>query len=121
MRGLELRFSMLFFRCCVARSAYLFPHIFFIIYEQSLKQSGGFVGRPDVQVVWFKRDLRVRDHAALMAAVETGAPVLPLYVFEPSLLTHPHTSPRHVELALDGITDLRESLTALGAPLVVRV
>ena len=79
------------------------------------------MGRPDVQVVWFKRDLRVRDHAALMAAVETGAPVLPLYVFEPSLLTHPHTSPRHVELALDGVTDLRESLTALGAPLVVRV
>ena len=79
------------------------------------------MGRPDVQVVWFKRDLRVRDHAALMAAVETGAPVLPLYVFEPSLLTHPHTSPRHVELALDGITDLRESLAALGAPLVVRV
>lgn len=79
------------------------------------------MGRPDVQVVWFKRDLRVRDHPSLMAAVDTGAPVLPLYIFEPSLLTHPHTSPRHVELVLDGITDLRESLAALGAPLVVRV
>lgn len=36
------------------------------------------MGRPDVQVVWFKRDLRVHDHAALTAAVDTGAPVLPL-------------------------------------------
>ena len=79
------------------------------------------MGRPDVQVVWFKRDLRVRDHASLTAAVETGAPVLPLYVIEPSLVAHPHTSPRHIELVLDGLTDLRESLTALGAPLVVRV
>jgi len=79
------------------------------------------MGRPDVQVVWFKRDLRVHDHASLTAAVATGAPVLPLYVIEPSLIAHPHTSPRHIELALDGITDLRESLTALGAPLVVRV
>ena len=52
------------------------------------------MGRPDVQVVWFKRDLRVRDHAALMAAVETGAPVLPLYAFEPSLLPSLTISPR---------------------------
>ena len=79
------------------------------------------MGRPDVQVVWFKRDLRVHDHAALTAAVETGAPVLPLYVVEPSLLAHPHTAPRHVELILDGLADLRESLASLGAPLVVRV
>jgi len=79
------------------------------------------MGRPDVQVVWFKRDLRIRDHAALTAAVDTGAPVLPLYIFEPSLLAHPHTSPRHVELVIDGLVDLRESLAALGAPLVIRV
>ena len=79
------------------------------------------MGRPDVHVVWFKRDLRVRDHASLTAAVETGAPVLPLYVIEPSLVAHPHTSPRHVELVLDGLADLRESLAALGAPLIVRV
>lgn len=79
------------------------------------------MGRPDAQLVWFKRDLRVRDHASLSAAVATGAPVLPLYVIEPSLIAHPHTSPRHIELILDGLTDLRESLNALGTPLVVRV
>lgn len=79
------------------------------------------MGRPDVQIVWFKRDLRVNDHASLTAAVDSGAPVLPLYIFEPSLIAHPHTSPRHIELVLDGLTDLRESLAALGAPLVVRV
>jgi deoxyribodipyrimidine photo-lyase len=79
------------------------------------------MGRPDVQVVWFKRDLRVHDHAALSAAVATGAPVLPLYVFEPSLLTHPHTSPRHVQLICEGLHDLRESLASIGAPLIVRV
>lgn len=78
------------------------------------------MGRPDVQVVWFKRDLRVRDHAALAAAVNTGAPLLPLYVFEPSLLAHPHVSTRHSELVLDALTDLRENLAHLGAPLVIR-
>ncbi len=79
------------------------------------------MGRADVQVVWFKRDLRVHDHPALSAAVQTGGPVLPLYVFEPSLIAHPHTAPRHVELILDGIRDLREALSRLGAPLIIRV
>lgn len=79
------------------------------------------MGRPDVQVVWFKRDLRVHDHAALGAAAETGCPVLPLYVFEPSLIAHPHTAPRHLELVREGLLDLREALAKAGAPLVVRV
>ena len=33
-------------------------------------------------IVWFRDDLRVSDHPALTAAVETGRPVLPLYVFD---------------------------------------
>ena len=79
------------------------------------------MGRRDVQVVWFKRDLRIHDNAALGAAVETGAPVLPIYIFEPSLLAHPHTAGRHVQLVREGLRDLRESLAAAGAPLIVRV
>lgn len=31
-------------------------------------------------VVWFRRDLRMEDHAALSAAVEHAAPILPVYV-----------------------------------------
>ena len=31
-------------------------------------------------VVWFKRDLRTRDHAPLVAAASLGEPVIPLYV-----------------------------------------
>ena len=44
-------------------------------------------------VVWFKRDLRVQDHAAL-AAVPKGAPVIPLYVYEPDYWALPDTSGR---------------------------
>jgi len=35
----------------------------------------------DLQVVWFKRDLRAFDNRALAAAAARG-PVLPLYVVE---------------------------------------
>jgi deoxyribodipyrimidine photo-lyase len=51
-------------------------------------------------VVWFKRDLRTRDHRPLQRAMELaakdGKAVLLLQVFEPGLLAHPTTSSRHV-------------------------
>lgn len=33
-------------------------------------------------IVWFRQDLRLGDHPALAAAVDTGAPVLPVYILD---------------------------------------
>jgi deoxyribodipyrimidine photo-lyase len=33
-------------------------------------------------IVWFRRELRLADHPALFAAAGSGAPVLPLFIFE---------------------------------------
>ena len=44
-----------------------------------------------LQIVWFKRDLRIVDHRPLAAAVERGL-VLPLYVVEPELWRQPDAS-----------------------------
>jgi deoxyribodipyrimidine photo-lyase len=33
-------------------------------------------------IVWFRQDLRLADNPALAAAVETGAPVLPIYILD---------------------------------------
>ena len=49
-----------------------------------------------VQVVWLKRDLRVRDHAPLRLAAAAG-PVLVLYVDEPQLITSPEYARCHHE------------------------
>ncbi len=38
-----------------------------------------------MEIVWFKRDLRVHDHAPLVAACASGRPVLPLHIVEPEL------------------------------------
>jgi deoxyribodipyrimidine photo-lyase len=35
-------------------------------------------------IVWFREDLRLADHAALRAAVDTGQPILPLYILDDS-------------------------------------
>lgn len=72
-----------------------------------------------LQVVWFKRDLRVSDHAALASAVAAG-PTLPLYVFEPELWRSPDMSSRHRWWVTESVRELRDALAALGQALVVR-
>ncbi len=73
-----------------------------------------------VQLVWFKRDLRIRDHEPLSLAAERG-PVLPLYVAEPGLWAQPDAAARHWAFIAESLQELRQALAALGQPLVVRV
>ena len=46
------------------------------------------MGNPQqpINLVWFKRDLRIHDHAPLVAAAAAAGPVLPLYIIEPENL-----------------------------------
>jgi deoxyribodipyrimidine photo-lyase len=72
-----------------------------------------------LQVVWFKRDLRIDDHAPLALAAKSG-PVLPLYVVEPEYWMQPDTSGRQWAFTLECLVALRVELAGLGQPLVVR-
>jgi deoxyribodipyrimidine photo-lyase len=72
------------------------------------------------QIVWFKRDLRVADHAPLVAAVKAGA-VLPLYIVEPEFWKLADSSRRHWHFIHDSLLDLQRELAALGGQLVIRV
>jgi deoxyribodipyrimidine photo-lyase len=71
-------------------------------------------------ILWLKRDLRVEDHAVLTAAAAAG-PVLPLYIVEPGLWAQPDYSGRQFAFLRETLEELRESLAALGQPLIVRV
>ena len=70
-------------------------------------------------LVWFKRDLRVRDHAALVEAVHFEN-ALGLVVIEPQWLESPECDPRHVGFMLDCVAALQRDLAAHGLPLLVR-
>ncbi len=72
-----------------------------------------------LQVVWFKRDLRVTDHAPLLEAAERGM-VLPLYVAETGYWILPDTSARQWQFIAETLAELRLALTALGQPLIIR-
>ena len=72
-----------------------------------------------VQLVWFKKDLRVEDHRPLAQAIARG-PVLPLYVVEPEFWKQRDASERQWLFCRDALLDLREALAQLGQPLIVR-
>ncbi|WP_135506222.1 FAD-binding domain-containing protein [Roseovarius aestuariivivens] len=72
-----------------------------------------------MQVVWFKRDLRVHDHRALVEAAQRG-PVLPLYVIEPDLWAEPDMAGRHWAFIAESLEELQSDLAGFGQPLVLR-
>jgi len=74
----------------------------------------------EMQIVWFKRDLRTEDHAALSAAAKRG-PVLPIYIVEPELWQQPDQSARHWAFVEESLRELRDELAILGQALVIRI
>ncbi len=71
-------------------------------------------------LVWFKRDLRVRDHAALAEAMHFEN-ALGLVLIEPQWLNSPECDPRHVGFLLECVAELQRELAARGLPLRLRI
>ena len=71
------------------------------------------------ELVWFKRDLRLRDHSPLVAAGKRG-PVICLYIYEPELIGAEDYAPRHHRFINDSLRDLRANLEKLGVRLLLR-
>jgi deoxyribodipyrimidine photo-lyase len=69
------------------------------------------------QVVWFKRDLRVDDHAPLLAAARAQT-MLALYVMEPSMILAEDCSGRHLGLIDEALLELDAQLRARGSRLL---
>ena len=68
------------------------------------------IEKPEIQVVWLKRDLRLNDNEEITNALSTGGRVLLLYVFENLLLGDPHYSQRHWNFVKESIRDINERL-----------
>jgi deoxyribodipyrimidine photo-lyase len=75
---------------------------------------------PDTAVVWFRRDLRVRDLPALAHACREHERVVPLFVFDPVLLGGRFRSHARTAWMLGCLEALDAELRARGGRLVLR-
>ena len=73
--------------------------------------------KPIINIVWFKRDLRLEDHAALEQASREHLPALLLFVFEPSLWKDPHTDLRHWRFLYKSVVDCYRQFRERGTKL----
>ncbi len=72
-------------------------------------------------LVWFRRDLRDFDHAALYYALKRSRQVTCVFVFDREILDAlPDPADRRVEFIHASVTELQQALQARGGGLVVR-
>ncbi|HSV86361.1 MAG TPA: deoxyribodipyrimidine photo-lyase [Levilinea sp.] len=69
---------------------------------------------------WIRRDLRLADNPALLAALEAARQVVPVFVVDEKLLRSPYNSPRRQAFLLHGLYRLDEDLRERGGRLIVR-
>lgn len=70
---------------------------------------------------WFRRDLRLLDNTALIAACTASVgDVIPLFVLDDTLLRGADVAPARVRFLLDSLQELDNALRQRGAQLVIR-
>ena len=70
-----------------------------------------------INIVWFKRDLRLTDHAPLVAAIDERIPTLLFYCFEPSIMAGEDSDERHWRFVYESIVDMQLELNKKNARL----
>ena len=71
------------------------------------------------QLVWFKKDLRIKDHSPLYQATKNGK-CLCLFVYEDEIINSDDFDTRHFNFLNQSLIDLRKKLRQLGSNLIVR-
>ena len=71
-----------------------------------------------MQIVWFKRDLRIFDNEAFKKACDIG-PIIPLYIFEEDLWKNSPMRMKHFTFLKQSLNDLNNDLEKLGQTLII--
>lgn len=66
----------------------------------------------EINIVWYKRDLRFTDHQPLFEAQRRDLPVLLLYIFEPSVMSYHDSDVRHWRFIYESIEEMNLKLKA---------
>jgi len=70
--------------------------------------------KTEIGVVWFKRDLRLQDHAALCAAEQSQLALLYLWLIEPTEWSAPENALRHWQFQYASVLQINKELAPIG-------
>ena len=73
-----------------------------------------------INIVWFKKDLRITDHLPIYKASKESLPFIPLYVLDQNYWSQSFSSIRHWNFVYDCLKELNDELTKIGQPLIIK-
>ena len=74
----------------------------------------------DINIFWFRRDLRLQDNTALYQALHAGKPVLPVFIFDKNILDKlEDRDDARVTFIHDQLAGIKATLQSLGSDLIV--
>jgi len=76
--------------------------------------------QPDINIMWFRRDLRLKDNAGLYHALTSGLPVLPIFIFDTEILDQlEDKTDARVSFIHQALQEMQTELLELGSSLEV--
>ncbi|MDT7833417.1 deoxyribodipyrimidine photo-lyase [Flavobacteriaceae bacterium S356] len=73
----------------------------------------------NVVVFWFRRDLRLDDNTALFHALNSGIPVLPIFIFDPDILSKLPKDDARVTFIYETLDQLNRTLKKQGKAIAI--
>ncbi len=74
----------------------------------------------EVAIFWFRRDLRLDDNAGLYNALNSGLPVLPIFIFDDAILDHLPKNDARVTFIYESLQKIHNQLISKGSTLLIK-
>jgi deoxyribodipyrimidine photo-lyase len=76
--------------------------------------------KPTVNIMWFRRDLRLRDNAALYHALKSNHPIVPIFIFDRNILDQlDNKADRRVAFIHAALQEMQDQLLPMNSSLQV--
>ena len=73
-------------------------------------------------IIWFRRDLRLYDNAALFHALKDSNQVFPVFIFDTQILSNlQNKKDRRIEFILQSLAEIKKTLNENGSDLIVEM
>ena len=76
--------------------------------------------KPKIVIHWFRRDLRLEDNHALFAALNSGYPVLGIFIFDNNILKHLKPNDARVQFIHNTLLGMHNKLSEVGSSLHIK-
>lgn len=73
-----------------------------------------------INILWFRRDLRLEDNTALNYALNSGLPVLPVFIFDRNIIDELPSDDRRIGFIYESLSSIKNELQKYGSSIYIQ-